>query len=153
MRGLAVVVSFLMCGTVVRAQCVDSLAFPLDNPPCYMDFIPVCGCDGNTYINFCHWQYAALNYYSEGPCEQVSFRFFPNPVVEYLNLSIATRFESDVDLYIFDRNGNIMYQRFLPQVENTQLIIPVYDYRHGIYIIAAQANDETYVDKFVKGEY
>lgn len=136
----------------VRAQCPDSLSFPVTNPPCYQDFIPVCGCDENTYVNFCHWQYAALNFYTEGPCEQVAFNFYPNPVVEYINLRIATRYESDVNVYIFDRNGNIMYYDYLRQMTNEQFIIPVYGFRSGIYFIIAEANGETYSRKFVKWE-
>ena len=135
-----------------KAQCEDSLSFPVTNPPCYPDFIPVCGCDGTTYVNFCHWQYATLNQYSEGPCEQVAFNFYPNPVVEYINLRIATRLETDVNLYIFDRNGNIMYYDFLQQMTNEQIIIPVYGFRQGIYFILAETNGETFSRKFVKWE-
>ena len=136
----------------MKAQCEDSLSFPVTNPPCYPDFIPVCGCDGTTYVNYCFWQYAALNQYSEGPCEQVAFNFYPNPVVEYINLRIATRLETDVNLYIFDRNGNIMYYDFLQQMTNEQIIIPVYGFRQGIYFILAETNGETFSRKFVKWE-
>lgn len=131
-------------------SCVDSLSFPIQNPPCYPDYIPVCGCDEVTYPNFCHWQYAALNYYTEGPCEQVAFSFFPNPVTEFINLRIATRFEADVNLYVFDRNGNIMYYRFLPSVTSEQWYIPVYNFQQGIYFIIAESNGVTFASKFMK---
>lgn len=130
--------------------CVDSLSFPLPNPPCYNDFIPVCGCDDVTYMNFCHWQYAALNFYSEGPCEQVAVSFYPNPVTEFINLRMATRFEADVNLYIFDRNGTIMYYRFLRNVTNEQLYIPVHGFRQGMYFIIAESNGEARPSKFMK---
>lgn len=150
-----VLLLMLLVGPRATAQfgqfgCVDSLSFPIQNPPCYNDFIPVCGCDENTYVNFCHWQYAALNFYQEGPCEQVAFQFFPNPVTEFINLRMATRFEAEVTLYIFDRNGNIMYYRYFPKVVNEQLWIPVYEYRQGIYIILAESLGVTYSAKFMK---
>lgn len=131
-------------------SCVDSLSFPVTNPPCYNDFIPICGCDEVTYINFCHWQYAALNHYIEGPCEQVTFHFYPNPVTDFINLRMATRFEADVNLYIFDRNGNIMYYRYLRNVVNEQLYIPVYGFQQGMYFIIAESNGEPFSAKFMK---
>lgn len=152
MRHVLVLFFFMALSLLAKAQCEDSLSFAVTNPPCYQDFIPVCGCDDVTYVNFCHWQYAALNFYTEGPCEQVAFNFYPNPVVEYINLRIATKYESDVNLYIFDRNGNIMYYDYLSRMVNEQLIIPMYGFRQGIYFILAETNGETFSRKFVKWE-
>ncbi len=151
MRIFSVLLALMLMGSsALKAQCVDTLAWPLDNPPCYPDFIPVCGCDEVTYPNFCYWEHAALFFYEEGPCEQVAFRFYPNPVMESLFLRLATRFESDINLYIFDSSGNVMYYRYLRDITNDQLIIPVYEYRQGLYFIIAESMGETYSSKFLK---
>lgn len=132
--------------------CVDSLTFPIDNPPCIIqdNYYPVCGCDEVTYPNICFWQYAALNFYSEGPCEQVAMYFYPNPVREFLYLNLATRFEADVNLYIFDSNGTIMLNRYLVAVTNQQLFLSVYGLRQGLYIIIAESGGEVSSAKFMK---
>jgi len=154
---LLVFLTVLLLGTHAKAQfwgmgCVDSLAFPIDNPPCIIqnNFIPVCGCDDVTYPNICFWQYAALNFYEEGPCEQVAFHIYPNPVREFLNVEIATRFESDVNLYIFDNYGTIVFYRFYRNITYDQLFLPVYDFRQGLYFIRLESFGEAYTKKFMK---
>ena len=32
------------------------------------DYVPVCGCDGQTYINKAHAECAGISDYAEGPC-------------------------------------------------------------------------------------
>lgn len=157
MRRILPTIFLLLSLTALQANaqfgqfgCVDSLSWPNLSPPCHNEFFPVCGCDEVTYRNFCHWQHAALNFYEEGPCEQVAFHFYPNPVTESINLRLATRYEADVNLYIYDRNGNIMYYRYLYGVTNEVWYIPVYEYRQGIYIIIAESMGEVYSAKFMK---
>jgi len=159
MRYAAVLAFFVImfCGTQTKAQlwgmgCVDSLSFAIDNPPCIIqnNFIPVCGCDEVTYPNICFWQYAALNFYEEGPCEQVAFHIYPNPVREFLNVEIATRFEADVNLYIFDSYGTIVFYRFYRNITYDQLFLPVYEFRQGLYFIRLESFGEAYTKKFMK---
>jgi hypothetical protein len=157
LTALLVLIVVLLCGKETKAQfggmgCVDSLSFAIDNPPCIIqnNFIPVCGCDEVTYPNICFWQYAALNFYEEGPCEQVAFHIYPNPVREFLNVEIATRFEADVNLYIFDSYGTIVFYRFYRNITYDQLFLPVYEFRQGLYFIRLESFGEAYTKKFMK---
>lgn len=135
---------------VANGQCLDSLQFPNLQPPCYPDFIPVCGCDGITYRNACYADYATVLQYVDGPCEQVVFDFYPNPAIDMIYMTLATKYESDVNLYIFDRNGIVSYYSFYPNVTAEFVTLPVYWFEQGLYIIVAESNGVLHKAKFMK---
>lgn len=142
----------LLFAMTTSAQCIDTLQFPNLQPPCYPDFIPVCGCDGVTYRNNCYADYATVLQYTDGPCEHVALDFYPNPVVDILYLTVVTKYESDVNLYIFDRNGIVYYYRYLQNITSEQITIPVYGFDKGLYIIMAESNGEIELSKIIRWE-
>jgi hypothetical protein len=152
MKKLLVVLLFLPI--LGFGQCLDTLNFPNLNPgtACNPEFIPVCGCDGVTYRNLCHAQYATVLQWVDGPCEQVAIDIYPNPVANWLYLTVATKFEANVDIYIFDRNGNIMYSQFLRSVTNQYLTIPTNDLEKGLYFVGAESNGVVQLLKFIRWE-
>ena len=133
-------------------QCLDSLQFPNTAPPCYADFIPVCGCDGVTYQNSCFADYATVLNYAEGPCDQIAIDIYPNPCSNWMSFTAVTKYESDVNLYIFDRNGNVYYYQYLSNVTSQTLSIPVYQFEQGLYIIMAKSKGEAKLLKFIRWE-
>ncbi|MCF8463250.1 MAG: T9SS type A sorting domain-containing protein [Flavobacteriales bacterium] len=150
MRKLVIVVVFKLSATLVGAQCLDTLNFPNLQPPCYPDFVPVCGCDGVTYQNNCFAEFATVLQYIDGPCEQVAFTIYPNPTTDFLFTTIVTKYEADVNLYIFDRNGTIYYHTFLQAVTSEYLTIPMNVFDQGVYIIMVESNGVAKLSKFVK---
>lgn len=152
MRKLTLVSLILLAFVSANAQCLDTLNFPNLQPPCNPDFIPVCGCDGVTYKNRCFADFATVQQYVEGPCEQVAMNIFPNPSTYWLNVNIVTKFEADVNFYIFDRNGNIFYYSFLRNVTSEMLDIPVYGFEQGLYIVMAESNGVTQLSKIIRWE-
>lgn len=150
MRLLILFVLMVLVQRPADAQCLDTLRFPNAQPPCLPDFVPVCGCDGVTYQNACYAEYASVLQYIDRPCDQVAMTVFPNPASEFLYVSLATKYESDVNLYIFDRNGNIYFNQRLFLVNNYTTLIPLSGFDKGLYIIMAESNGVTKLLKFLK---
>ncbi len=140
----------LPLASMTHGQCLDTLQFPNLQPPCYPDFVPVCGCDGVTYRNACHADFATVLQYGEGPCEQVVHDYYPNPVENMIYMTIATKYESDVNLYIFDRNGHVYYYRYLPLVSSQYLTIPVNGFEKGLYIVMTESNGQASFSKMIR---
>lgn len=148
---LVIVTSFLLLPFFAKGQCLDTLRFAQDpGTACNQDFRPVCGCDGVTYRNQCYAEWATVLQWNDKPCEQVAINLFPNPVVYQLYAQIATKFEADVQIFIFDRNGNVYYRADLRNVEYEYLIVPVHDFDQGLYIFMAQSGQDVVLEKFVK---
>lgn len=149
MKGLLLTLALIIGGLSLKAQCIDTLNSPT-NAACPPDFLPICGCNGVTYHNSCFAdREQVLNYYDR-PCEQIAMAIWPNPATFILDVSIFTKYDADVNLYIFDRNGTINYYQFIPYVSNTQLTIPVFGFKRGLYIIMAESNGVTKLLKFIK---
>ena len=138
----------------LSAQCLYTLNFPNLNPGsgCNQDFNPVCGCNGVTYKNQCFAEYATVLQWNDGPCEPVAVNIFPNPVTNFLFVNVVTQFETNVNIFIFDRNGNIAYSNDLFNVTNEFLTIPVNNLGHGVYIMMAESNGYAQLLKFVRWE-
>lgn len=150
MKRLVLFLALASVAMLTNAQCKDTLNFPNYQPPCWNDFIPVCGCDGVTYHNSCYADYATVIQYQDRPCEQVAIDIYPNPATDLLYTTIATKYEADVNIYIFDRNGMVYYYRYLTNVNNEQMYIPVNSFEQGLYIIMAESNGVTKLLKFLK---
>ncbi len=147
-----IVLIWIMFPALGYAQCLDTLNFPDPAPGCNLDFTPVCGCDGITYKNPCFAEAATVQFWNDGPCEQIAMNIFPNPVTYWLNVTLVTKFESNVRLFIFDRNGNIAYSNNLTSVTTEYLSIPVNGFNQGLYIIMAESNGEVQLLKFIRWE-
>ncbi|MBI1286378.1 MAG: T9SS type A sorting domain-containing protein [Flavobacteriales bacterium] len=150
MKRLAVFFVLVLMSSLANAQCKDTLNFPNYQPPCYPDFLPVCGCDGVTYRNSCFADYATVLQYQERPCEQVAMYIYPNPATDILYTTVATKYDADVNIYIYDRNGLIQFYRYFPQVTNQQIYVPLDGLQQGLYIIMAESNGVTKLLKFLK---
>lgn len=150
MKPIGLTFIVMMFVHVSLAQCTDSLNFPNLQPPCWPDFIPVCGCDGVTYRNSCYADYATVLQYQERPCEQVALDIYPNPSSFMLFATVVTKFDADVNLYIFDRNGMVYYYQYLTNVSSQQVYIPVQSFEPGLYIIMAESNGVAKLLKFLK---
>jgi hypothetical protein len=65
-------------------------------------------------------------------------------------MTLATKYESDVNLYVFDRNGIVSYYSFYANVTSQFVTLPVYWLDQGLYIIVAESNGQLHKAKFLK---
>ena len=137
------------------SPCKDPLK--IENPfhPCYDDYTPVCGCDGNTYRSPCSAENQfALNpgNYFDGPCSDFHYVIEPNLVNYYLQLRMYRKKAGYINVIIYDVYGHIFLQRtFALQVGRTDKeITETASYQHGLYILEIISDDERQVKKFYK---
>ena len=152
MKKALFILTFTLQALLSTAQCLDTLNFPNYQPPCNPDLVPVCGCDGVTYTNNCFADFATVTQYIDGPCEQVVMRVSPNPATYWLDVTIVTKYEADVSLYIFDRTGNIYYYQYLRAVNSQILNIPLNGFDQGLYIVMVESNGVSQLSKIIKWE-
>lgn len=134
--------------------CIDTLQIQVA-PACnYAQYEPVCGCDGNTYRNGCYAYYSGVTTTYDGICELVDFDFYPNPVADFLNMTILTREDqTPVNLYVYNFHGELYYSDYFQPVtgiKRNEFILDVTDFERGIYIIIVKAYDSFVMKKMVK---
>jgi hypothetical protein len=158
---LSAIISFIIfpLNAQVNLPCVDSTRL---NPyfTCYLEYDPVCGCDSNSYRNYC-WasNKSGINYYHPGLCARDFFGIdlVPNPVQhEPAQFSMAVRKPSPCYIYITDLFGGIVYDRHFFSDYDDEVVrfeIDMNDFRNGVYALIAVVHDEKKYIKFVKVKY
>lgn len=160
-----VIIKFVLLLTIINigfAQnpnaCIDTTQI-WPGTACYPDYSPVCGCDSVTYRNICFaLRYNGVQYWEDGICEALDFDFYPNPITDYysfLELTLITRYETDIVLQIMDIYGKKYYEYTYRNVSKfgQKVQINLSGYKHGLYVIVAQSRGEYVIKKFMKIDY
>ncbi|MGB1241212.1 MAG: PKD domain-containing protein [Chitinophagales bacterium] len=123
-----------------------------DPKMCEADWVPVCGCDNQTYMNSCFAEnYHGVYYWEEGPCSNIDYSLYssfiyenqPNLAIQFINTSAG-----NFDSYRWDfGNGQNSNAR------NPQILFPI----KGAYTICLTVHSsvtkmqETYCEEIEVG--
>lgn len=89
---------------------------------------------------------------SESATSPVSFRLFPSPVNESLNLEFYTLRNTDYKIELCDLNGRLLLSKpLLCRTEKCEFILDVADFESGVYFVKLfNGNNQLHVRKFIK---
>lgn len=143
--------------TVKAQQCLDTLGFyPQPATLCYgLGFEPVCGCNGETYFNYCFAtvQDGVLQY-SDGPCGTLAAFSSPNPLLDVINFQVVNRLEDDIIVEIKDMNGTVfLFNKYSRTGYLDIRNVYISDFPRGMYFITVYNSQELVVQKVMKWDY
>ncbi len=104
---------------------------------CEPDWLPVCGCDNQTYMNSCYAEnYHGVYYWEEGPCSDIDYSLTASFVyenqadkgIQFINTS-----EGNFDTYVWDFG-----QEQNSTARNPQVVFPI----SGIYNVCLTVSSE-----------
>ena len=73
--------------------------------------------------------------------ESTSFRVFPNPARDYINLSIASDASPELTVRLLSSSGQVLQERKLSHAGGTILSLPIQNYAKGSYMISISGSD------------
>jgi len=147
------ILAFSGSATKTYAQfnaCKDTLQVYV--APCYdTSYNPVCGCDQQTYMNYCAWSQASLFSFTPRACEEITIpHIYPNPSSTWMNYRIYLKQQEDAFVYIYDEYGRPKYYHFFENALDVSTQIDVTTLPSGAYIMLAVANGHFAAKKFIK---
>ena len=153
MRSLLFILTMMLSASGY-AQCVDSTIFPVANPICDPIFEPVCGCDGETYHNWCYAKRKGGltdNAWELGPCGTLATYHYPNPYNgrDLFYLEVINRYEDDINIEIKDMNGMLYLIDHFSGLTALQQSYNFSGFPRGLYFIFIYNSSEFQVRKLM----
>lgn len=108
---------------------------------CIQVFEPICGCDGNTYMNSCHaFYYGGITEWTSGPCyttginqtEQNNISIFPNPATHEIRIELQHPM-GNARCIIRDVSGREVYSETLN--DSLTPVVPISSLPSGVYLL------------------
>ncbi len=155
MKRLIAIAFILLSGTASKAQlCLDTLGFyPQPATLCYgLGFEPVCGCNGETYFNYCFATIQdGVQQYTDGPCGTLAAFSSPNPLLDIINFQVVNKLEDDIIVEIKDINGTVyLFNKYSRTGYLDIRNVYISDFPRGMYFITVYNSQEFVVQKVMK---
>jgi hypothetical protein len=140
--------------SMLQAQnCVDSSKV-LYGAYCEADFVPVCGCNGESYINECDAKRNGVYNFTQGSCDPADFNFIPNPVSNMIFMDIALKTQGPYSIYVFNTFGRMVYFQIYTNyfMDNVpfKTNVDVSNLETGFYFLVLRQNNFFKIKRLVK---
>lgn len=153
-RLFVLAISILLANSSFAQQCLDTLGFyPQPSTSCYgLGFEPVCGCNGETYFNYCFaTNQDGVLQYTDGPCGTLAAFSSPNPLLDIINFQVINRLEDDIVVEIKDMNGTVyLFNKYSRTGYLDIQNVYISDFPRGMYFITVYNSQEFVVQKVMK---